>query len=150
MIAQSATKTTELPRTKVRTKVQRPPFWKVILLNDDYTPREFVVGLGRTIRLKDCAHVRLEPDSPAVLQPQDVQPLLVEALNVCWHPHFPDEPARALFTTRGFQEEARLSDWLLSGKAARNEGRDPGLRAGPLQETPSLEELRPRLPDALS
>jgi ATP-dependent Clp protease adaptor protein ClpS len=31
------------PRTKVRTKTQRPPLYKVILLNDDYTPREFVV-----------------------------------------------------------------------------------------------------------
>ena len=31
------------PRTKVRPKTQRPPLHKVILLNDDYTPREFVV-----------------------------------------------------------------------------------------------------------
>jgi ATP-dependent Clp protease adaptor protein ClpS len=31
------------PRTKVRTKTQRPPLHKVILVNDDYTPREFVV-----------------------------------------------------------------------------------------------------------
>ena len=31
------------PRTKVRPKIQRPPLHKVILLNDDYTPREFVV-----------------------------------------------------------------------------------------------------------
>lgn len=31
------------PRTKTRTTTQRPPLWKVILLNDDYTPREFVV-----------------------------------------------------------------------------------------------------------
>ena len=31
------------PRTKVRLKTQRPPLYKVILLNDDYTPREFVV-----------------------------------------------------------------------------------------------------------
>jgi ATP-dependent Clp protease adaptor protein ClpS len=31
------------PSTKVRTKTQRPKLWKVILLNDDYTPREFVV-----------------------------------------------------------------------------------------------------------
>ena len=33
------------PRTKVKTKVQRPPLYKVILLNDDYTPREFVVAV---------------------------------------------------------------------------------------------------------
>jgi ATP-dependent Clp protease adaptor protein ClpS len=31
------------PRTKVRPKTKRPPLYKVILLNDDYTPREFVV-----------------------------------------------------------------------------------------------------------
>jgi len=31
------------PRTAVRTTTQRPPLYKVILLNDDYTPREFVV-----------------------------------------------------------------------------------------------------------
>jgi ATP-dependent Clp protease adaptor protein ClpS len=37
------TKTVEKPRTKVKPKTQRPPLYKVILLNDDYTPREFVV-----------------------------------------------------------------------------------------------------------
>jgi ATP-dependent Clp protease adaptor protein ClpS len=31
------------PRAKVRTKIERPRLHKVILLNDDYTPREFVV-----------------------------------------------------------------------------------------------------------
>ena len=36
-------KTVEKPRTKPKTVVQKPPLWKVILLNDDYTPREFVV-----------------------------------------------------------------------------------------------------------
>ena len=36
-------KTIVKPRTAVRTKTQRPPLYKVILLNDDYTPREFVV-----------------------------------------------------------------------------------------------------------
>ena len=33
------------PRTKVKTKVERPRLHKVILLNDDYTPREFVVSV---------------------------------------------------------------------------------------------------------
>ena len=32
------------PRVKVRAKVERPRLYKVILINDDYTPREF---LGR-------------------------------------------------------------------------------------------------------
>lgn len=35
--------TVTTPRTKVLPKTKRPPLYKVILLNDDYTPREFVV-----------------------------------------------------------------------------------------------------------
>ncbi|MGE0284306.1 MAG: ATP-dependent Clp protease adapter ClpS [Rhizobiaceae bacterium] len=31
------------PRTKTRPKVERPKLYKVILINDDFTPREFVV-----------------------------------------------------------------------------------------------------------
>ncbi|WP_274426596.1 ATP-dependent Clp protease adapter ClpS [Chelativorans sp. YIM 93263] len=31
------------PRVKTRTKVERPRLHKVILINDDFTPREFVV-----------------------------------------------------------------------------------------------------------
>ncbi len=34
---------TTKPRTKTRLKTERPRLHKVILLNDDYTPREFVV-----------------------------------------------------------------------------------------------------------
>jgi ATP-dependent Clp protease adaptor protein ClpS len=36
-------KTTTTPRTTTVTKVERPRLHKVILVNDDYTPREFVV-----------------------------------------------------------------------------------------------------------
>ncbi len=37
------------PRTKTKTKVERPPLWKVILLNDDFTPREFVVQVLKAV-----------------------------------------------------------------------------------------------------
>jgi len=37
------TGTTTRTRTKVRTKTERPRLHKVILINDDYTSREFVV-----------------------------------------------------------------------------------------------------------
>jgi ATP-dependent Clp protease adaptor protein ClpS len=36
------------PRTKVRLKTQRPKLHKVILINDDFTPREFVVTVLKT------------------------------------------------------------------------------------------------------
>ena len=42
-------KTLVKPRTKVQPKTQRPPLYKVILLNDDYTPREFVVQVLKAV-----------------------------------------------------------------------------------------------------
>jgi ATP-dependent Clp protease adaptor protein ClpS len=44
-----AEQTVVKPRTKTKPKTQRPPLWKVILLNDDYTPREFVVVVLKTV-----------------------------------------------------------------------------------------------------
>jgi ATP-dependent Clp protease adaptor protein ClpS len=35
--------TVATPRTKAKPKTERPKLHKVILVNDDYTPREFVV-----------------------------------------------------------------------------------------------------------
>lgn len=35
--------------TKTAPKTQRPPLYKVILLNDDYTPREFVVQVLKAV-----------------------------------------------------------------------------------------------------
>jgi ATP-dependent Clp protease adaptor protein ClpS len=43
VIGIAMSKTLVTPRTKLRPKTKRPPLYKVILLNDDYTPREFVV-----------------------------------------------------------------------------------------------------------
>ena len=37
------------PRTKTKPKLERPKLWKVILLNDDYTPREFVVVVLKSV-----------------------------------------------------------------------------------------------------
>jgi ATP-dependent Clp protease adaptor protein ClpS len=46
-------KTTEKPQTaakaKTAPKTKRPPLYKVILLNDDYTPREFVVQVLKAV-----------------------------------------------------------------------------------------------------
>jgi ATP-dependent Clp protease adaptor protein ClpS len=37
------------PRPKTRPKIERPRLHKVILLNDDYTPREFVVTVLKAV-----------------------------------------------------------------------------------------------------
>jgi ATP-dependent Clp protease adaptor protein ClpS len=37
------------PRPKLKPKVERPKLWKVILLNDDFTPREFVVQVLKAV-----------------------------------------------------------------------------------------------------
>ena len=37
------------PRTKARPKTQRPRLHKVILVNDDFTPREFVVAVLKAV-----------------------------------------------------------------------------------------------------
>ena len=38
-----------LPKPKTRTLTERPRLYKVILLNDDYTPREFVVTVLKAV-----------------------------------------------------------------------------------------------------
>lgn len=37
------------PRVETKPQTQRPKVYKVLLLNDDYTPREFVVSILRSI-----------------------------------------------------------------------------------------------------
>jgi ATP-dependent Clp protease adaptor protein ClpS len=41
--------TITIRRTKVQPKAERPRLHKVILLNDDYTPRDFVVGVLKAV-----------------------------------------------------------------------------------------------------
>jgi len=42
-------KTLVKPRVSTRPKTARPPLYKVILLNDDFTPREFVVQVLKAV-----------------------------------------------------------------------------------------------------
>ncbi|TPN77585.1 ATP-dependent Clp protease adapter ClpS [Mesorhizobium sp. CU2] len=46
------------PRTKTQPKTERPKLYKVILINDDFTPREFVVTVlkGEFKLSEDQAH----------------------------------------------------------------------------------------------
>lgn len=37
------------PKTATKPKLQRPRLYKVILINDDYTPREFVILVLRAV-----------------------------------------------------------------------------------------------------
>ncbi|WP_375262839.1 ATP-dependent Clp protease adaptor ClpS [Palleronia sp.] len=43
------TDTPTIPRAKTRPKTARPPLYKVILLNDDFTPRDFVVKVLQAV-----------------------------------------------------------------------------------------------------
>jgi len=46
----------EKPRTKTTPAVQKPPLWKVILLNDDFTPREFVLQVLKAVFRMNESH----------------------------------------------------------------------------------------------
>lgn len=46
-MSKGATVTT--PKARTRAKAARPPLYKVILLNDDFTPREFVVQVLKAV-----------------------------------------------------------------------------------------------------
>ena len=51
-------KTTVKPRTRTRTRTERPPLYKVILLNDDFTPREFVVQVLKVVFRMNAEHAQ--------------------------------------------------------------------------------------------
>jgi ATP-dependent Clp protease adaptor protein ClpS len=57
-VAAAMPDTTVKPKTKVRPKVEQPKLYKVILVNDDFTPREFVVRVlqGEFRMTEDQAH----------------------------------------------------------------------------------------------
>ena len=37
------------PRSETQPRPARPPLYRVLLLNDDFTPRDFVVGVLKTV-----------------------------------------------------------------------------------------------------
>ncbi|WP_428647698.1 ATP-dependent Clp protease adapter ClpS [Roseibium sp.] len=47
------------PRLRQKTRVQKPKLYKVVLLNDDYTPREFVVLILRAEFRLDSAQAEV-------------------------------------------------------------------------------------------
>ena len=47
------------PKSTTRTRLRRPPRYKVLLHNDDYTPREFVVTLLRVVFHRGEAESRM-------------------------------------------------------------------------------------------
>ena len=62
-----------------RSKLKPPPMFKVMLLNDDYTPREFVVvvvqkffGMGRERATQVMLKVHREGMGPCGVYPRDV------------------------------------------------------------------------------
>jgi ATP-dependent Clp protease adaptor protein ClpS len=50
------TQTVVKPRTKTKPQTKRPPLYKVILLNDDFTPREFVVQVLKAVFRMNAEH----------------------------------------------------------------------------------------------
>jgi len=52
--------TTIKPATETKPKVERPKLYKVMLLNDDYTPREFVIMVLQAVfRMSEEAGYRV-------------------------------------------------------------------------------------------
>ena len=81
----SETVTDQKPKTKA--KSERPKLWKVILLNDDFTPRDFVVAvLQRVFRMTED-----------------------EALSVMMAAHQKGACVVAVFTKEVAEEKARIA-----------------------------------------
>ena len=41
-------------KTQIKNKVKKPSLYKVLILNDDYTPMEFVIYLLKSLLTPDC------------------------------------------------------------------------------------------------
>ena len=78
---------TAKPRTEAKPKTERPHLYKVILLNDDYTPRDFVVNVL-------CAVFRMTTD---------------EALGVMLTAHRKGACVVAVFTREVAESKAALA-----------------------------------------
>ncbi|GEM_PF-254006 len=63
IIIRGEVKQEELVITKPQVKLKRPPFYKVLMLNDDYTPMDFVVSI-----LKEVFHQSHEKAVDVMLQ----------------------------------------------------------------------------------
>src|SRR3954470_20416405 len=60
MPEQTVVKPRAKTKTKTAPKTERPKLWKVILLNDDFTPREFVVQVLKAVfRLNESQSYRV-------------------------------------------------------------------------------------------
>ena len=51
-----AEQTVVKPRTRTKPQTKRPPLYKVILLNDDFTPREFVIQVLKAVFRMNAEH----------------------------------------------------------------------------------------------
>ena len=65
------------PDTIAKPKIEQPRLYKVILINDDYTPREFVTAVLMMVfhmsedqahRVMMTAHQRGKPSAPAIAE----------------------------------------------------------------------------------
>jgi ATP-dependent Clp protease adaptor protein ClpS len=79
---------------KARPELKRPRMFKVILLNDDYTPMEFVVfvleqffGMGREKATQIMLHVHTRGKGVCGVYTHDIAETKVEQVNVCSRDH---------------------------------------------------------------
>ena len=75
---------------RTRPKLKKPPLFKVVLLNDDYTPMEFVVhvlerffGMGREKATQIMLTVHTRGSAVCGVYPRDVAETKSEQVNQC-------------------------------------------------------------------